>query len=118
MLLTRYFICVTLEGDEVSVVEVDVSELLLENVQGVERAREVVGALDVGRRAVPPAEQHPPAWSSSEFNGDFCCQGEDVSAGDDARARVLQRGLDVVDHREAARRVVVGGHGLLGLDRR
>jgi hypothetical protein len=65
MLLTRYFIRVTLEGDEVSVVEVDVSELLLENVQGVERAREVVGALDVGRRAVPPAEQHPPAWSSS-----------------------------------------------------
>ena len=56
--------------------------------------------------------------SSYEFDGDLGCEGEDVSAGDDARARVLQRGLDVVDHREAARRVVVGGHGLLGLDRR
>jgi hypothetical protein len=55
---------VTLEGDEISVVEVDVSELLLELVQGVERAREVVGALDVGLGAVPPAEQHSPAWSS------------------------------------------------------
>jgi len=54
-----------LEGDEVSVVQVDVSEFLLENVQGVERARQVLGALDVGRRAVPPAEKHPPAWPSS-----------------------------------------------------
>ena len=53
-----------MEGDEVGVVEVDVSELLLENVQGVERARQVVGALDVGRGAVSPAEQHLPAWSS------------------------------------------------------
>lgn len=62
--LTRY-VYVTLEGDEVSVIEVDVSELLLENVEGVERAREVVGALDVGRRAVSPAEQHTPSWPSS-----------------------------------------------------
>ena len=34
------------------------------------------------------------------------------------RARVLERGLDVVHHGKAAGRVVVGGHGLLGLDRR
>jgi hypothetical protein len=54
-----------LEGDEVSVVEVDVSELLLENVQGVEGVWQVVGALDIGRRAVSPTEQHTPSWPSS-----------------------------------------------------
>ena len=53
-----------------------------------------------------------------EFNGDLGCEGEDVGAGDDAGARVLQRTFDVVDHREAARRVVIGGHVLLALNRR
>ena len=57
-------------------------------------------------------------WGSYEFDGDLGCQGEDVSAGDDAGAGFLQRALDVVDHRKAPRRVVVGGHTLLGLDRR
>jgi hypothetical protein len=53
-----------------------------------------------------------------EFNGDLGREGKDISAGDDARARFLQRALDAVDHREAARRVVVRWHVLLGLDRR
>ena len=62
----NYSVCVvTLEGDEISVVQVDVSELLLELVQGVERAGKVVSALDVGDRAVSAAKKHPPAWSSS-----------------------------------------------------
>ena len=56
---------ITLEGDEVSVVQVDVPELLLEDVQGVEEVGQVSGALDVGRRAVSPAEQHTPSWPSS-----------------------------------------------------
>jgi hypothetical protein len=37
-----------LEGDEISVVQVDVSKLLLELVKGVERAGKVVSTLDVG----------------------------------------------------------------------
>uniref|UniRef100_A0A0A9C2E2 Uncharacterized protein n=1 Tax=Arundo donax TaxID=35708 RepID=A0A0A9C2E2_ARUDO len=118
--LTLHFTeCVcSLEGDEISVVEVDVSELLLELVEGVKEVGEVVCALDAGRRAVSPAKQHPPAWSSREFDRDLGCEGEDVGAGDDAGARVLQRALDVVNHREAARRVVVGWYMLLALDRR
>jgi len=54
-----------LEGDEVSVVEVEVSKLLLEDAQGVEEVGQVPGALDVGGRAVSPAKKHPPPWSSS-----------------------------------------------------
>ena len=54
-----------MEGNEISVVQVDVSELLLELGKGVERAGKVLGALDVGRGAVSPAKKHPPPWSSS-----------------------------------------------------
>ena len=62
----NYSVCVvTLEGDEISVVQVEVSELLLELGKGVERAGKVVSTLDVGRRAVSAAKKHPPAWSSS-----------------------------------------------------
>jgi hypothetical protein len=53
-----------------------------------------------------------------EFDGDLSREGKDVGAGDDAGARVLERGLDVVDHGKAAGRIVVGDHVLLGLDRR
>jgi hypothetical protein len=53
-----------------------------------------------------------------EFDGDLGREGEDIGAGDDTGARFLQRALDVVDHLEAARRVDVGGHVFLGLDRR
>jgi len=53
-----------------------------------------------------------------EFNGDLRGEGKNISAGDDAGARFLQRALDAVDNREAAHRVVVGWHVLLGLDRR
>ena len=62
----NYSVCVvTLEGDEISVVQVEVSELLLELGKGVERAGKVVSTLDVGCRAVSAAKKHPPAWSSS-----------------------------------------------------
>jgi hypothetical protein len=57
-------------------------------------------------------------WGSYEFDGDLGCQGEDVGAGDDARARFLQLALDFIDHLEATRGFVVGGHVFLGLDRR
>ena len=40
---------------------------------------------------------------SYEFDRDLGCQGEDVCARDDARARFLQRALDVIDHLEATR---------------
>jgi hypothetical protein len=53
-----------------------------------------------------------------EFDGDLGGEGKDVGAGDDAGTRVFQRGLDVVHHGKAARRVVVGDCVLLGLDRR
>jgi hypothetical protein len=54
----------TLESDEIGVVEADVDELPLELVQPFRRAREVQGAIEVSRQAVPPAQQHSPVRAS------------------------------------------------------
>ena len=62
----NYSVCVvTLEGDEISVVQVEVSELLLELGKGVERAGKVVSTLDVclvpSRRPRSTLQRGPPA---------------------------------------------------------
>ncbi|RWW86912.1 hypothetical protein BHE74_00004294 [Ensete ventricosum] len=50
-----------------------------------------------------------------QVDGSFGSEGEDVSAGNDARANVLHRGLDVVDHIEPSHRVLVRQRVLLAL---
>ena len=56
--------------------------------------------------------------STNQLDGDLGGQGEDVSAGDDAWAGVLQGGLDVVHHGEPPRGAVVGVGCLLAAHRR
>ena len=48
-----------------------------------------------------------------QLDGDLGGEGEDVGAGDNAGAGVLERGLDVVDDGESPRGVVVGRRRLL-----
>lgn len=54
----------TLERDEIGVVEADVGELLLKITQRFRGCREVLGAVEVGRPAVPPAQHHLPVRTS------------------------------------------------------
>lgn len=49
-------------------------------------------------------------------DGDLSGEGQDVGAGDDARADVLDGGLDVVHHVEAPDGVPVRRRVFLGLD--
>ena len=51
-----------------------------------------------------------------QLDGDLGGDGEDVGAGDNAGAGVLQRRLDLVHHLVTARRAVVRPRSLLGVD--
>jgi hypothetical protein len=74
-------------------------------------------------RACPmKARAHLPSSSpinrshTYQLDGYLGGEGKDVGAGDDARARGLQRRLDRVDHREPSRGAVVRRRALLGVD--
>jgi hypothetical protein len=54
----------TLERDEIGVVEAEVGELLRKIVQRILGAREDLGAVEVRRHAIPPAQHHPPVRTS------------------------------------------------------
>ena len=105
------------ERDDVGDVQALAPELGDDGGERVVGRRDVVvGALDAGAQRVPPPQRHVPGWTADEHRGVARGQGEDVGAGDDARARGLQRGLDLVHDLEATKRVLVGVGAFLAHD--
>ena len=76
----------------------------------------VVGAAEARRRGVPPPDLDVPVRPAQDDDAVPGGDGEDVGAGDDAGAHLLDGRLDSVDDLEASHGAVVGRRHLLALE--
>lgn len=95
------------EENEVAVVEAAGGELGAEHLDGVAHVRQHVGVADVGRQPVAPPRRHLERRPVCHGYGVACGESDDVGAGDDPGALLLELRLGGVDHVQAAEALVL-----------